>query len=263
MRFACLVFSMLALLTIKAQTSHVIQRGETFELIAKRYGVSLDMIKEANPLVDECYTGITLSIPPKPIPVTTFVESEPKYYQNADKKVLNEIESPNTFVYQTIPTWGEHFNPFLSYYNPYWNDEQIMWNTRHAQLYLDANSFWNQMTQSIRYEPNYSWDSYNNYKYEPSYSWDGFVPGIDYGAMPIPVLNNTSMDTNISTSGSNGYTPRTPQTCGTCDGRGWIPETKGVASFGLADKWCSECNSKVAANHYHATCPSCKGKRVL
>lgn len=52
---------------------------------------------------------------------------------------------------------------------------------------------------------------------------------------------------------------RKKKTCGACDGNGWIPETKGVASYGL-NKWCEDCDKKVPSNHYHATCPSCKGE---
>ena len=66
---------------------------------------------------------------------------------------------------------------------------------------------------------------------------------------------NQNNSTTIQSSG------RTPQKCGACDGKGWIPSTSGVASFGQ-DKWCSECRKKVPASHYHETCPSCKGKGV-
>lgn len=50
---------------VDAQTKHVVQRGETLELIADRYGVAAKLIKDANPLVDEYYTGLTLLIPNK------------------------------------------------------------------------------------------------------------------------------------------------------------------------------------------------------
>ena len=63
---------------------------------------------------------------------------------------------------------------------------------------------------------------------------------------------NQNKSTTIRSSG------RSPQKCGACDGKGWIPSTRGVSSFGQ-DKWCSECRKKVPANHYHETCPSCKG----
>lgn len=46
-----------------AQKNHVIQRGETLELIAKRYGISTEVIKKANSLIDEFYAGLTISIP--------------------------------------------------------------------------------------------------------------------------------------------------------------------------------------------------------
>ena len=58
---------------------------------------------------------------------------------------------------------------------------------------------------------------------------------------------------------SSGYT-RSQKVCGTCDGKGWIPSTRGVASLGQSEKWCPECKKMVPANHYHETCPSCNGK---
>lgn len=87
--------------------------------------------------------------------------------------------------------------------------------------------------------------------YTPTYS--------GYGGLSQPIPNsNTSI--NNGTNSSPTIKSREPKQCGACDGRGWVPETKGVASFGQSDKWCNGCNRKVAANHYHATCPSCKGK---
>ena len=62
--------------------------------------------------------------------------------------------------------------------------------------------------------------------------------------------------TNSKTSFSG--TSKTLKTCGLCNGKGWILETKGVASFGN-EKWCDQCKKNVPANHYHATCPSCQG----
>lgn len=46
---------------------HVVQRGETFELIAERYGITEQMLRDANSHVSQCYTGITLQIDPADI----------------------------------------------------------------------------------------------------------------------------------------------------------------------------------------------------
>ena len=45
------------------QTNHVIQRGETFELIARRYNISVNQLLAANPGVDQCFTGMKLNLP--------------------------------------------------------------------------------------------------------------------------------------------------------------------------------------------------------
>lgn len=42
---------------------HVVNRGETFESIAKKYSVSLQRLKKANPTISECYVGRKIIIP--------------------------------------------------------------------------------------------------------------------------------------------------------------------------------------------------------
>ena len=56
---------------------------------------------------------------------------------------------------------------------------------------------------------------------------------------------------------SNNSKSRGNRTCGQCNGTGKV--IANTASYGL-EKWCSECNRKVSAGHYHATCPGCKGR---
>lgn len=78
------------------------------------------------------------------------------------------------------------------------------------------------------------------------------------------MMNNgwyTTPTYNQNNNSSNTYQQRRKRekrVCGSCDGKGWVPETKGVPSFGQT-KWCSTCDKKVPSSHYHATCPSCKG----
>ena len=61
-----------------------------------------------------------------------------------------------------------------------------------------------------------------------------------------------------STASKSSSTTKTHK-CGLCGGTGRVSETKGVPSFGNT-KYCKECGKTVADNHYHTTCPSCKGK---
>lgn len=59
---------MLASLSMSAQTSksHIVQRGETIESVAKKYGISVSDLQQANPSTkDYFYAGMKLVIPHK------------------------------------------------------------------------------------------------------------------------------------------------------------------------------------------------------
>ncbi len=60
-----LLFLCTVAFNLKAQTEHVIQRGETLETIAKHYGVTVDELKSANPKLNFVYAGKKLNIPVK------------------------------------------------------------------------------------------------------------------------------------------------------------------------------------------------------
>ena len=240
--------------SVNAQTTHIVQRGETLELIANRYGISPKLIKDANPLIDEYYTGLTLSIPPKPKSAISSTREETR------RRISSERELRKATIIRSRThsnaVWGGYSNYYQPIYNPYLNNSQMLWHTQHNQLQATVNAFQSQMMQQAQQD-------WNQHQANMSDLWNNYNPNIDYSTMFVPVLynNSTLMDSNSGTSSSNTYSTRSPQTCGACGGKGWIPETKGVASFGL-DKWCNECNKKVETNHYHATCPSCKGKGV-
>lgn len=71
----------------------------------------------------------------------------------------------------------------------------------------------------------------------------------------------TVPSTGGSYSGSSGTTGRTPHRCGLCDGKGWVPTEEGVPTYGSnSQKYCNDCRRYVPINHWHKTCPSCKGK---
>lgn len=71
--------------------------------------------------------------------------------------------------------------------------------------------------------------------------------------------SDVSSSTNNDTYLVPNHYKRDKKECKACDGKGWIPSTRGVASFGQ-EKWCHECGKYVEASHYHETCPSCKGE---
>ena len=127
------VFLLLFPLLNFAQTKHVVQRGETLDLIANRYGIASKLIRDANPLVDECYTGITLTIPQKPKPVVSSTPTRTKSRVPNERKVKKTTYAvrPNT---RSNVAWGGYANYYQSTYNPYWNNNQMIWQTQHNQL---------------------------------------------------------------------------------------------------------------------------------
>ena len=59
-----LIFAVTAWTGILAQQlSHIVQRGETFELIARRYNISVQQLMDANPEVNQCFVGYKLNLP--------------------------------------------------------------------------------------------------------------------------------------------------------------------------------------------------------
>lgn len=67
---------------------HLVQRGETFSLIANRYGITEQMLRNANSHIDECYTGLTLQINPADI------ETMRKYREQIEaERATREMQS--------------------------------------------------------------------------------------------------------------------------------------------------------------------------
>ena len=66
----CIVFVALLLgintgVLAQSETLHTVKRGESFALIAKRYGMTEEELKAANPDYPVCYMGLKLNIPEK------------------------------------------------------------------------------------------------------------------------------------------------------------------------------------------------------
>lgn len=69
MRFLLFAIACLCSFSMSSEEmiEHIVQRGETFSLIANRYGITEQMLRNANSHIDECYTGLTLQINPNDI----------------------------------------------------------------------------------------------------------------------------------------------------------------------------------------------------
>lgn len=79
-------------LTVMAQsTTHVVKRGETLTMIATQYGVSVDALKAANPLVGKTlFVGMKLQIPEKVAAAPT-VPEQPQSVSYVQKQADNNI----------------------------------------------------------------------------------------------------------------------------------------------------------------------------
>ena len=66
-KYAVITYCFLCSLIASAQTrTHNVRPGDSFASIATKYGVSEQALRELNPALDDCYVGMTLSIPAIP-----------------------------------------------------------------------------------------------------------------------------------------------------------------------------------------------------
>lgn len=63
--FIILLLGMNMNVVAQSETLHTVKRGESFALIAKRYGMTEEELKAANPDYPVCYMGLKLNIPEK------------------------------------------------------------------------------------------------------------------------------------------------------------------------------------------------------
>lgn len=63
--FIALLLGMNTSVLAQSETLHTVKRGESFALIAKRYGMTEEELKAANPDYPVCYMGLKLNIPEK------------------------------------------------------------------------------------------------------------------------------------------------------------------------------------------------------
>ena len=63
--FIMLLLGMNMNVMAQSETLHIVKRGESFALIAKRYGMTEEELKAANPDYSVCYMGLKLNIPEK------------------------------------------------------------------------------------------------------------------------------------------------------------------------------------------------------
>lgn len=89
---------MLASLSMSAQTSqsHTVQRGETIESVAKKYGISVSDLQQANPSTkDYFYTGMKLVIPRK---MNTQIDTQTPTSNSSNRVVASPSTTKNNPV---------------------------------------------------------------------------------------------------------------------------------------------------------------------
>lgn len=58
------------LASAQSARTHTVLRGQTFQSVARMYGITVQELKDANPGEDDCYVGMKLTIPDKQPPAT-------------------------------------------------------------------------------------------------------------------------------------------------------------------------------------------------
>lgn len=99
-RFLCSLLLAISVLVCMAQTTqkHTVQRGETMESIAQKYGVTVSAMKEANPNIGEYfYVGMVLNVPERVMPVE-HVDSPKTDEQYAETSVVAPTEKESQEV---------------------------------------------------------------------------------------------------------------------------------------------------------------------
>ena len=88
----CCLMLQLCFVSISAQQPKtiIVQRGETFELLANRHHITLDALKEANPNATTCHVGMQLTIPapppPPPVTITRSRSRSPLHLSEKEKR---------------------------------------------------------------------------------------------------------------------------------------------------------------------------------
>lgn len=106
------------------QKQHTIQRGETYELIARRYNISLEELMAVNPNEDGCFVGMVINIPEGRKMNTQLDISTPKdlsMLENAANLVKSGKYKKATSVYSDVlkhsSSASAYFGRGISYYN--------------------------------------------------------------------------------------------------------------------------------------------------
>jgi len=109
---------------VLSQTKHTIQRGETYELIARRYNISLNELMAVNPNEEGCFVGMIINIPESSRMSINSGMSIPKDVAVLDKAAdliksgkYKKATSAYSVVLKKTPSASAYFGRGISYYN--------------------------------------------------------------------------------------------------------------------------------------------------
>lgn len=123
-KYLFLVISATICLSVDAisQTSHIVDRGESIEYIAGKYGVSVEDIRKANKWLDNIYCGLELAIPEAEKKSEYGIETTNPLFTEAESYVRREDYGKAIKIYNKILKTSPNdltarYNRGVCYYN--------------------------------------------------------------------------------------------------------------------------------------------------
>lgn len=265
------------------QTKHEVQRGETFASIASQYGISEKMLKQMNPLCDNCYVGLTLLIQQDR---TSTIKDKP--VENNEARMFMSPEHEEAIL---LAAGGEYKEAVKKY-------TQLLEKESRADFYMSRGICqferhkWKKAISDLEVSLNMEGLSEDSRKEAEMYLkkakkerriqlenranlWSGIAAMALVTTATVIQASNTNNNPQTSQASTvsktnddfsdNTNEEKTVNTikekseCPICHGAGKIVEY--ASNFGISDeKYCEECGKMVIAGHYHKTCSYCSGK---
>ncbi len=250
-----LILTVLALLlsiTADAQQTHIIQRGENAEIIARKYGVTLDELKQANPDEENYYAGMKITIPPRtqPEPQTTVVKPKRKK-GNGFFKTLGGILAEMFFASRQAAAQQRLLNYGTGQAAPVNGSYDYLLDPRYAMQKVQQKQY-DEYLLFTGGGKTMSYDEYQQKKAQEAAQWEETKRMLE--SVPSSVTESSSENekrpfrsayTRDKDCGVCGGTGK----CNTCNGRGWYD----VIGIGSGRHTCPNCPNNIGR------CSSCNG----
>ncbi len=224
---------------------HEVQRGESIEYVAARYGVTVEELNSYNLFLDKYfYVGQKLNVPIKVKPKVESSYLENYSYNEKPKKKKRWTwggwgrTSFNTYT-PVMPMYGGFVPPSL---NPGYAMMQAQQQMSLAQQLLQER--WRIEQQSQQFFQNQ-----NN-------AWQTMPAGGAWNTTPVMV--ETPAFVPSTTTGGGSATSSTGHQCRVCGGTGQVVDNTYLGNASLT-KWCDICHAEKYVAHRHKKCQTCGG----